>query len=93
MLRFVTLISVLWLAPSVLSLVTVPEDSVEDSDQWGEAHVRKTNDAVVLLPSSGDDEDDIGDKTLRLEDIPLNNNWGFVEIDSKTDLQAAEGSR
>ena len=93
MLRFVILVSVLRLTPSVLSLVTVPEDDVEDSDQWGEAHVRKSNDAVVLLPSSGEDVEDAGDKTFRLEDIPLNDNWGFVEIDSKTDLEAAEGSR
>jgi len=93
MLLFVTLISLLRLIPSVVSLVTVPEDSVDDTDQWGEAHVRKSTEALVLLPSSGDDDGDASEKAFRLADIPLNDNWGFVEINSKTDLQAAEGSR
>ena len=55
-----------------------------ETEQWGETHQRDT---VVVLPSSS------GDQAYNLADLPLNKEWGLVEINSDTDLTQAEFSR
>ena len=56
-----------------------------ETEQWGETHQRAS--AVVVLPSSS------GDQAYNLADLPLNKEWGLVEINSDTDLTQAEFSR
>ena len=57
---------------------------------WGEQHVRNTDtsddnsDTLVLIPNT--------DTTFNLADLPTHDDWGLVEIHSKTDLTAAENT-
>ena len=54
-------------------------------EAWGSQHTRDNSvDSVLVLPSSD------GSSSLRIEDLPQNNQWGLVEISSDTDLQHAE---
>ena len=52
-----------------------------EGGSWGEHHSR---DSVLVLPSSD------GSSSLKLDDLPQNNQWNFVEFNSNNDLQQAE---
>ena len=55
------------------------------SESWGDQHKRDEAGEILILPSTKNSQD-----ILLLEDLPQNNDWGLVEVDSKTDLEAAE---
>ena len=65
----------------VLFNIHFPSCSISES--WGDQHKRDESGEILILNKNSQD-------ILLLKDLPQNKDWGLVEVNSETDLEAAE---